>query len=203
MNVKPHRSHCRCSPQDSSSLSSFSQEVSEEETDCPGDCLHTMYSLSVSRADLTDTVKLHLRDKVCRASRDCPLSSHLLTLSCEGSHRPEYQGHRAEAEHGQHGLHDNLKPAPACPTVSGGDRRSDGLLPRDLRHLSDGVLLLRGYNRQQEVQREAEDDEGESGGWSGGGQEGTLLLWGEERHSASPGVGDRSRRQESQQQDRH
>ena len=34
------------------------------EDDCPEDCINTRYALSVSRADLTDTVKLHLRDKV-------------------------------------------------------------------------------------------------------------------------------------------
>ena len=54
---------CRCSPQDSSNLPSPVKQEEEEE-ECPGDCLHTSYSLSVARSDLTDTVKLHLRDKV-------------------------------------------------------------------------------------------------------------------------------------------
>ena len=54
----------RCTPQDSSNFAGISLEGEGEEEDCPADCLHTMYSLAVSRADLTDTVKLHLRDKV-------------------------------------------------------------------------------------------------------------------------------------------
>ena len=57
--------HGRCSPENAANFVRSSLDLSEEEDeDCPEDCTNTKYSLSVSRADLTDAVKLHLRDKV-------------------------------------------------------------------------------------------------------------------------------------------
>ena len=161
---------CRCSPQDSSNLPSPVQQEEDEE-ECPGDCLHTSYSLSVARSDLTDTVKLHLRDKV--EGRE---GSPLLTRPCQGSHGSEYQGHRVEADHGHHRLHDNHQQATASHPVHRGDRRSLGVLPRVLRHHSDGVLPLRGQQVEQGVPGEGEDEESRRCGVVKPGTRGGLQL---------------------------
>ena len=53
----------RCSPGDSTFLASLpSAMVMEDE--CPPDCVHTRYSLSMSQTVLADSVKINLRDKI-------------------------------------------------------------------------------------------------------------------------------------------